>query len=303
MKSQRAEILVGAFVLGAFAILFWASMQLGGWSAGGGRRMIARFEDVAGLRERAAVLVAGVPVGRVERLALDGRVARVTLRIEDSALRIPVDTIVAVRSRGFLGDKVVDLSPGESAELIEDGGVITRTRNAPDVDRFVDRLSSIADDVQSVSATFRNVVGTAEGEDSLRQVLANAREISSDLRRAVEENEARLERTIVSFETFSADLAELTQGSREPIEALIADLRHASRSLSGSLDTLAEVFARVERGEGTLGRIVSDEKLYADIDAALAETRAALREVRRAAEETQEQVPATILTTLLGSLF
>jgi hypothetical protein len=70
-----------------------------------------------------------------------------------------------------------------------------------------------------------------------------------------------------------------------------------------AIDSLAEVSTRLEQGEGTAGRLLRDEKLYEDLDGAVKEARSALVEVRRAAEETQEQVPATILTTLLGSLF
>ena len=86
------------------------------------------------------MVVAGVPVGSVERLALEGRTATVTLRIDEPSLEIPVDTLVSIRSKGLLGEKMVDLSPGQSDQLLEDGGVLTRTEEAADLDHLVNRL-------------------------------------------------------------------------------------------------------------------------------------------------------------------
>lgn len=306
MNRARPEVLVGLFVLAAFGVLMWGSLQLGllrDLAGENGRRLIARFDDVSGLDEQARVLVAGVKVGYVEALELEGGAARVTLRIEEDSLEVPVDSLVALRSRGLLGERVVEIVPGESDQLLDADGVLTHTREAADIDLFVRRLSRVADDVQAISATFRNVLGTPEGEESLQEVLANTRALTADLRRIVDENEARLERVVISFETFSDDLATLTQENRESVAGLVENFRHASESLNASLDALARLSANLEQGEGTLGRLVASDDLYTDLDATLVEARAALREIRRAAEETQEQVPATILTTLLGSLF
>jgi phospholipid/cholesterol/gamma-HCH transport system substrate-binding protein len=306
MSRERIDIAVGAFVLAAFTIVMWGSLQLGilrDWTDSGGRTFLARFDDVSGLREQAHVVVAGVPVGRVERLALVGRSATVTLRIEESSLEIPVDTVASIRSKGLLGEKLLDLTPGASAQLLEDGGVLTRTEEAADLDHLVNRLGSVVEDVQRVSATFRNVLGSAEGEESLHEIVANARSVTADLRRVVDENEDRVERILVSLETFSDDVEDLSARNRDGITSIVTNLERASANLDTSIEGLARLSERVEGGEGTLGRLLSDEELYSELDSALGEARAALREVRRAAEETQEQVPATILTTVLGSLF
>jgi phospholipid/cholesterol/gamma-HCH transport system substrate-binding protein len=84
---------------------------------------------------------------------------------------------------------------------------------------------------------------------------------------------------------------------------MVESFREASSRLHVAIDSIAEVSQRLERGEGTAGKLLRDEGLYENLDGAVEEARSALVEVRRAAEETQEQVPATILTTLLGSLF
>jgi len=306
MKRIQTDVAVGLFVLVAFGVLLWGSAQIGAlraWTGADGRRMVVRFQNVAGLDKEAPVMVAGVPVGRVDQLALENRVARVTLRIEDPDVRIPADSIVAIRSRGLLGEKVIEIIPGKSSELLTSGGVLTRTEEAADVDQLVNRFAQIADDVQRVSATFRNVLGNAEGEESMREVVANVRELSGDLRRVLDENEEKITRIVTSLDSFSLDLAQLTEENRQSISKLIRNFLAASRNMNEALDAVASVADKLEQGEGTLGKLLTDDELYAEVDATLVEARSALRAVRRAAEEAEEQVPATILTALLGSLF
>lgn len=306
MKRTQLDMVVGLFVLAAFALLMWGSMQIGalpGLFGEDGRRLLARFENVSGLDRETDVLIAGVPVGKVAEIELAGHEARVTLRIEDPELQIPVDSVVAIRSRGLLGERVLEILPGESDQMLVSGGVFTRTQPAADVDLLIERVTEVAGDIQEVSATFRNVLGGGDGEEALQEVLANIRAVSGDLRRVVETNEAGIERIVTNLDAFSGDMAGLSEGNREGIEELLEGLRTASRKLNTALDNLVEVSAQVERGEGSLGKLVTDDALYDQVDGALTDARAALREVRRAAEETQEQIPATILTTIFGSLF
>jgi phospholipid/cholesterol/gamma-HCH transport system substrate-binding protein len=242
-------------------------------------------------------------VGKVSKIVLDGSRALVTVRLDDDAVEIPIDSIVRIRSRGLLGEKVLEIVPGKSPILLESGGVLTRTRSTRSVDELADRLTAVADDLHHVSTTFRNVLGGAEGEEAVREVLANSRALTGMLRRMVEDNDERIEGIARNLESFSSDLAAFSAENRDSLGATVEQFRTASERLGSAVDHLAEVSGRLERGEGTIGKLLSDDELYENLDGLLKEARAAVTEVRRAAEETQEQIPATILTTLMGSLF
>ena len=306
MKRSRLDLLVGLFVLSALALLMWSTMRVGalpGFFVKEGRMFLARFDNVGGLDLETDVLVAGVPVGKVAKIELEGHDARVTLRIEDPELRIPIDSVVAIRSRGMLGERVLEILPGDSEQRLVPGGAFTRTQAAADMDLLIERATQVAGDIQEVSATFRNVLGGPDGEEALQEVLSNIRAVSWELRRVVETNEAGIERIVKNLDAFSSDVAGLTQDNREGINQLVQDLRTASRKLNRALGSLANLSGKVERGEGTVGKLLTDDALYQELDATLTEARATLREMRRAAEEVQEQIPATILTTIFGSLF
>lgn len=306
MKRHEVDAAVGAFVLAAFALLMWGTFQLGafnGWLGSSGTLLFARFDDVSGLSAESDVTIAGVAVGKVHSIDLEGSVARVAIRLEAPDVQVPRDSLVALRSRGLLGERVLEIQPGRSDAMLTSGGVITRSRSASDVDVLIDRLAVVADDIQHVTATFRNVLGGPEGEEAVREVVTNVRALSADLRRVIAENEERIERIALNLDAFSTDARELLGGNRERIAQVLTNFEAASRRLAESLGSLANVTEKIERGEGTVGRLTSDEALYEELDEALSDARAALREVRRAAEETQEQIPATVLTTIFGTLF
>lgn len=308
MRRSRAklDLWVGLFVLVAFAVLMWGTLRISGppeWFQPEVDSFVARFPDASGLSVEGAVLIAGVKVGAIESIALEGRSATVRFYIDAPGVRVPIDSQAVIRSRGLLGERVLEVVPGDSQEMLADGGVLTRTRPAANVDALVDRLSHVAADVEQVSATFRNALGGPEGEETVREIVGNVRVLTTDLREVIRENADRIDNVAVNLDAFSADIAELTAENRDAIGQLVGNLEAATSNLAAALERVVLVMDRVERGEGSLGKLLADDALLEEVDGTLTEARAALREVRRAAEETQEQVPSTILLSIFGSLF
>ena len=136
MQRQRIiEIGVGAFMALGLVALFFLSMQVSNLSAAGGGegyRLQARFQNIGSLKVRAAVTMAGVPIGRVEDIAFDqdNYEALVTLRIESRYDRIPEDTFANIYTAGLLGEQYVALDPGGSDEYLKAGDTLEHTQSA-----------------------------------------------------------------------------------------------------------------------------------------------------------------------------
>ena len=107
-----------------------------------GYRVLARFSSVSGLRVGADVEIAGVPVGRVAsiELAEDSPAAVVVLRLQPR-LRLPEDTIAAIKTSGLIGDKYVNLAPGASLDMIARGGEISETQSAVDIESLIGKFA------------------------------------------------------------------------------------------------------------------------------------------------------------------
>ena len=136
MKMQRSknDIWVGLFVLiGAVAILFLAlqAANLLNLSFQSTYRVEARFDNIGGLKPKAAVKSSGVVVGRVESITFDDRTfqARVALAME-SRYKFPKDSSLKILTSGLLGDQYIGIEAGAEEKLLAAGDVIASTQSA-----------------------------------------------------------------------------------------------------------------------------------------------------------------------------
>jgi phospholipid/cholesterol/gamma-HCH transport system substrate-binding protein len=135
MNKRSTEILVGLFVLlGAAALLFLAlkAANLASFTTSGDTYVVqARFDNVGGLKARAAVRSAGVNVGRVTGVTLDPQTFQglVTLEISKT-MAFPKDSSAKILTSGLLGDQYVGIEPGGAVENLSAGDVITQTQSA-----------------------------------------------------------------------------------------------------------------------------------------------------------------------------
>lgn len=144
--SKTIETLVGIFVALGLVALFFMAMQVSNLgelrTAEGSYRIIARFENVGGLRVRAAVSVGGVLVGRVSQIGFDNRTyeAVVEMRIDPHYNTLPVDTSASILTAGLLGEQYVGLSPGGSEQYLKDGDKLDLTQSAVILEQVISRF-------------------------------------------------------------------------------------------------------------------------------------------------------------------
>jgi phospholipid/cholesterol/gamma-HCH transport system substrate-binding protein len=135
MSRVNYEVIVGVFVLLGLLALGYLAIKLGRMEVigGSGYSIYAKFSTVGGLRAGSSVEIAGVEVGRVERITLENFQARVAFRLNNSGLKLPEDSIASVRTKGLIGEQYVRISPGGSDQLLAHGGEIKETEPPVDV--------------------------------------------------------------------------------------------------------------------------------------------------------------------------
>ena len=135
IRMRSIEISVGAFVLAGILAMIFLAFRVSGVSVGdntGTYTLIARFDDVAGLRLRSKVSMAGVTIGRIAKIGVDSSVgeAIVTMEIRDDVNNLSTDTGARIQTEGFIGGRYISLVPGGEEELLHDGDTITNTQGA-----------------------------------------------------------------------------------------------------------------------------------------------------------------------------
>ena len=134
-KNRSLEFYVGIFVVLGFAAMLFMSLQaanLGSFSFSHKTYTVtAAFDNIGGLKPRAAVKSAGVVVGRVQTVVFDPETcqARVTMTI-DSAYPFPADSSAKILTAGLLGEQYVGIEPGADEENLKTGSEIRRTQSA-----------------------------------------------------------------------------------------------------------------------------------------------------------------------------
>ena len=144
MNMIKLEMMVGTFMLIGILCLGYVSIKLGKMEFGGGDyySVTATFDSVSGLKPGARIEIAGVDVGKVDRIALDaksGDRALAYLKIR-SGVKITDDVIASVRTSGIIGDKFIKLRPGGSENMLKNNDKIRETESAIDIEELVSKF-------------------------------------------------------------------------------------------------------------------------------------------------------------------
>ena len=138
--GRRVELGVGLFMLVGVLALAYLSINLGRVDILGRRGYVvyADFPTVGGLKSGAAVEIAGVSVGRVQSIGLKDFQARVALRIDDD-VKLQTDAIVSIKTKGLIGERFVQISPGGSDKLVPAGGRLTEVEAPVDLEELISK--------------------------------------------------------------------------------------------------------------------------------------------------------------------
>ena len=275
------EFRVGIFVIlglaGFFVVLF--TMTSPG-SFRGRYTVLTVVDDAQGMRRGDAVQMRGVNVGRVRGFDL-GRETGVQLSLEiEGDWRIPVGSRTEVISQGFLGGKVVSIITGPGPGFLEPG-VLLPGESVGGVLEVASGMADVAADVlvraQAVLSD-STIAGTGAAILALRDLLNEARDMTDGWAaeaRAVLED---LKQSAANVEGITG--AEEWLNTLASAESTLATLERTSVTLEQSSASLNSILGRIERGEGTLGKLLADDSLYDSTDAALASLRELLDDLR-----------------------
>jgi len=253
-------------LLVALAVFTWLSIQVGALrSFGDTFRVVAEFDDAAGLVEDATVKIAGVPVGAVESLELDFDRARVVLLLNHDA-GIRSDVRAEIRARSLLGEKYVALRPqSETAALLGDGDVISNTVSAMDVDKIITRFGPLLDKVNP---------------DDVARIVENLGEVTEGLGRDAPKVFEGLNGLISRLNLAAEAAPEL----KEEVPLLVTDLRRLSwkmeKSLTRAQQTLNAVDAAALAVPGTAQKL----------NAALDQVQPSMDDLSRAMAQSDEAI-------------
>ena len=288
-RSRDRELWVGVFVILGVAAILTALYTLTDAALFRGRYIIQTVvQDAGGVRRGDPVQMRGVNIGRVASFHIMSAGVEVNLEI-DGQYAIPADSKVELRSSGLLGGMVANVIPGKADQDLSWGDALPGAIGEGIFDQ-IDELQEQAD--QALSRVQRlldekTIQNVHEGGDDLRQLLRRLNEVTAEQRDEFAALTRSLRRTAESLEKTAAG-PELKRSVKH-IEALTDKLDSLASTLDQSARSAASILARIDRGEGSLGKLTRDETLYDNAAAAASSVKKAADELAALAEDVRTQ--------------
>jgi phospholipid/cholesterol/gamma-HCH transport system substrate-binding protein len=317
--TRRNEVLVGLVVIAGIVLIVFGTMWMQGLRLGREEVAVrARFSEVGQLLTGSSVKYRGVPIGRVESIELErgGAAVIVSMTIAGD-VRLPGDPVVLLAPESMFGDWQAEIvSRGqfpyyEYAESLSPN--VLPGYALPDMSRLTAVADQIGRNIATISDRFE-IAFTQETADNIREAIENIQEVSEQLTGLVGSQQLAIEEVARNLETTSeaagqaaltmqrafAEVEQAIAGGRltgimqnvertsSRTDSLVALLVLASqdmRNVAARADTtfrqVGGIASAVERGEGTLGRLLRDTALYYTLVETNVEVQALLSDIRR----------------------
>lgn len=280
-RGKHQELWVGLFViLGAFVTLFLLFTLTDAAMFRGRYIVTSTVKDASGVRKGDPVQMLGVGIGRVNKFVIGEGGVTVSLEIEGEYDTIPINSRVELESAGLLGGMVARVIPGTGGEMARNGSVLQGS--------VTPSIQDQADDLAAQGKKTMTRVQELLSETMVKDTHASVKELDQLLKRlssiAVEQQK-ELKSLTVSMRAASDNVQKAT--SREEIDkamkrldTLSASAERTSITVENSTKTLDVVLGRIQRGEGTLGKLSTDELLYTNLNKTLESVNATSLEMK-----------------------
>lgn len=265
------------FVVGDLSVLF----KKHGYS------LLVSYDSAAGLEKRALVRMAGVKVGYVKDIRLKGSKAEVVLNI-DYGIKVPRGSKATLASLGLLGEKHIEILPGEEPDFCQPGETI---EGIPPIsfDQMGTLLLSIGNEFREIARSFGELLGGEEEKANVKATLQNLSSFSEDLKeffgankeelqqglqrssQAVQKFDQRVDEISKNIDELIFMLKDVVEENRENIRINLKSIKELINETEESLRLLNKSLEKINKGEGTLGKLIQEPELYQRAEGAVGE--------------------------------
>ncbi len=298
MRGLSTELKVGLFAVLVVTIMTFMTFKVGGldWVKEEGNIYYVYFKNIAGLNEKTKLKIAGVDAGLIEKIELHEGVAKMTVRVQKE-VRMFSDASASIKATGLLGDKYLEIKPGSKEPALKNGDTIQDVLEIVDIDDMVRKLSKVSENISTLAIALNEALGTEDAKRSLRETVSNLSNITANLNETIVVNDEKMRNVLDNIKTLTASLNELVDKNKEPITDTVGNLREFSAklktdgpelianlnkttrelkemveetkpSIKNTVESLDKITKKIDQGEGTLGKLVKDERLYENINKA-----------------------------------
>lgn len=265
------EVKLGVAFILAVAVFISGLFYLKDYRITGGTYEIkARFDDMSGIKNKDPVLLGGVKVGQVIAVGFEDQKPYCLMRIYEE-FPLPIDSKIRVVNLSFLGEVGLEIEIGTSSNLAQEGGVLEGL-SVMGVQDMIVKGDTMSDRLQTLLDNANNILNE-DLDRSLKSTLGNVEELTTELRTTLQQEKRQVNHTLANLDSLLLSAKDLSQSERLKISQTMSNLEKTSGQLGDMITelqvttkSLTSIIQKIERGEGTLGKLVNDDKLYLDMN-------------------------------------
>ena len=325
MKNSL-ETKLGIFVvLAVFAAIFIVEILGGTEMFTPGRHVIAEFSTVQALKVGDSVKMAGVEIGRVEKINLDATNSKVsvTLKLRKDAI-VKTDSTAIIKFTGLMGQNYVGVTFGSISAPLASDSTLIQSEEQPDLSAIMAKLDNAASGIAKVASSFSgdridNILGPLtdfmkQNSAPLTATISNIKSVSSQIAagqgtigKLIYEDQlyasamnsvSNLQDTLASAHGMITSAQSIVEGisdGKGTIGKLMTD-DALYNSTAASMTNLNQILFKINQGNGTVGKLVNDQEFYKN-------AKVSLQKLDKATDGLEDTGPLSVIGTMASNLF
>jgi phospholipid/cholesterol/gamma-HCH transport system substrate-binding protein len=294
-RGRDQAVWVGFFLVVGIIAIFAALFILTDAAFFRGRYIVSTVvTDAGGIRRGDPVQMRGVNIGRVQRFKIAKDNVEIRLELEGE-YNVPKDSHVELKSGGLLGGTIAEVVPGDSTEYLRNGDHVDG-RMVPGLFDAANRVAGQVEKVMAqveklmTDATVKNIAATADNAQvasrDMRRLIADVSTAVAEQRKTLATLEASLQRSAGGLEKV-ANGPELDRALKR-LDTLGERMDTVTASLQRSSQSVETMTARAAKGEGSLGKMMTDDQLYRSLNEAVNNMNQATLSLNRLVDDVQK---------------
>src|ERR1035438_3630588 len=316
MKNSL-ETRLGLFVVLVVFAAYLIVETLGGvGSFRGGYRVHALFNTVQDLKAGNSVKMAGVEIGRVEKIALANSKVEVTMKLHSDAV-VKTDSRAVVKFTGLMGQNFVAIGFGSADAIrVVDGAVLT-TEEQPDLNAIMAKLDNATTGIENLTKSFtpdtiNNLLGpltdfVKQNSGHIGGAISNIENITGQ----IASGGGTVGKLIYTDSLYNSALVTVTnlQDTVTEVRQVVSDISNGRGTIgrlvtdetlynttTASMTNLNQILQKINQGQGTIGKLVNDQEFYKN-------AKLSLQKLDKMAEGLEDQGPLSVIGIMANNLF
>ena len=316
MKNSL-ETRLGVFVALVVIVAVIIVETLGGMESFlGGYRVSARFDTVQDLKVGNSVKMAGVEIGRVEKIVLANNKANVTMKLHSDAI-VKTDSKAVVKFTGLMGQNFVSIEFGSADAPRAVDGAVLATVEQPDLNAIMARLDSAASGIENFGKSFTgdkidNLIGPLtdffkQNSSHIGGAISNIENITGQ----IASGGGTVGKLIYTDSLYNSALVTVTnlQDTVTEVRQVVSDISNGRGTIgrlvtdetlynttTASMTNLNQILQKINQGQGTIGKLVNDQEFYKN-------AKLSLQKLDKMADGLEDQGPLSVIGIMANNLF